>query len=68
MEDGSGRLTDEAAAAPSKRRRSRKRDKATTNNDDDQTEYVGGRRDTETMAATLDATVMTPKSTSKENG
>jgi hypothetical protein len=35
VEDGCGRLTDEAVAAPSKRRRSRKRDKATTNNDDD---------------------------------
>jgi hypothetical protein len=29
VEDGCGRMTDEAAAAPSKRRRSRKRDKAT---------------------------------------
>jgi hypothetical protein len=35
VEDGCGRLTDEAVAAPSKRRRSQKRDKATTNNDDD---------------------------------
>jgi hypothetical protein len=35
VDDGCGRLTDEAAAAPSKRRRSRKRDKATTNNDGD---------------------------------
>jgi hypothetical protein len=35
VEDGCGRLTDEAAAAPSKRRRSQKRDKAATNNDDD---------------------------------
>ena len=35
VEDGCGRLTDEAAAAPSNRRRSQKRDKATTNNDDD---------------------------------
>jgi hypothetical protein len=34
VEDGCGRLTDEAAAAPSKRRRSRKRDKAATNNND----------------------------------
>ena len=32
LEDGCGRLTDEAAAAPSKRRRSPKRGKATTNN------------------------------------
>jgi hypothetical protein len=35
VEDGCGRLTDEAAAAPSKKNRSRKRDKAMTNNDDD---------------------------------
>jgi hypothetical protein len=35
VEEGCGRLRDEAAVAPSKRRRSRKRDKATTNNDDD---------------------------------
>ena len=34
VEDGCGRLTDEAAA-PSKRRRSQKRDKAATNNDND---------------------------------
>jgi hypothetical protein len=52
VEDGCGRLADEAAAAPSKRRRSQKRDKATTNNDDN-CQYttikqnlveVGGRR------------------------
>jgi hypothetical protein len=35
VEDGCGRLTDEAAAAPSKRRRIQKRDKAMTNNNDD---------------------------------
>jgi hypothetical protein len=35
VEDGCGRLTDEAAAAPSKRRKSRKGDKATTNTDND---------------------------------
>jgi len=35
VENGCGRLTDEAVVAPLKRRRSRKRDKATTNNDDD---------------------------------
>ena len=52
VEDGCGRLTDEAAAALSKRRRSRKRDKATTNNEDNhqyttikqKTVEVGGRR------------------------
>ena len=50
MEDGCGRMTDEAAAAPSKRRRSQKRDKATNNNDNRQyttikqnTVEVGGR-------------------------
>jgi hypothetical protein len=35
VEDGCGRLADEAVAAPSKRRRSQKRDKATTNNDNE---------------------------------
>jgi hypothetical protein len=61
VEDGCGRLTDETAVALSKRRRSQKRDKATT-------EYGGGRRETEAVAATLVATVTTPKSTSTENG
>jgi hypothetical protein len=52
VEDGCGRLTDEAAVAPLKRRRSQNRDKATTNNDSDHlhtainqnTVEVGGRQ------------------------
>jgi hypothetical protein len=62
VKDGCGRMTDEAAAAPSKRRRSQKRDKATKQQrrpsvHTNQPEYSGGRRETETVAATLVATV-----------
>ena len=69
MEDGcTRRLMDKAATDPPKRRRSRKRDKATEQRGQpsvhyNQTEYGGGRREMETVAAMLVAAVTTPKST-----
>jgi hypothetical protein len=68
VEDGSGSLTDEAAAAPSKKEEESKERQG--NNEqrrwpsvhNNQTEYVGGRREMEMVAATLVAMVTTPKS------